>query len=90
MEGNGHYLACPMCHGKGQVHRSDIIEKLCDPELSRKIQTYLEEITHDMPDSRQVMEKAAAACGCPQPSEREREVHSWPATHLLWRRSPKE
>lgn len=88
---NGHYLACPMCHGKGQMHRSDILEKLCDPELGRKIQTYLQEITADMPDREHVLEEAAAACGCEHTTAREREVLSWPAKkQFLWRRSPKE
>ena len=81
MENTGKVL-CPMCHGDGHMNHSDVVRKLSDPELGRKIQVYLDEITHELPHSSQLLETAAAAKDC-------RELHPWPGNHPL-RRSPKE
>ncbi len=76
---NGRYVCCPMCHGKGQMHRADLVEYLSDPERDQKLQAYLQQITKEE-------EEAAKTV----PDDFEREVHSWPPKRMLWRRSPKE
>lgn len=85
MENTGKVL-CPMCHGNGHMNHSDVVRKLSDPELGRKLQDYLDEITHKLPHSGQLLETAAAATrDCREP----RELRPWPGNHPL-RRSPKE
>lgn len=82
---DGRYLCCPLCHGKGQMHRSELIERLSDPEHREKLRILLEELRD---------EEAKSLVPAPDdghdPNEFEREVHSWPPKRILWRRSPKE
>lgn len=86
---DGRYLCCPMCQGKGQIHRSELIEQLSDPERDRKLQALLEEITRQEEEAEKVPVEAASR-NEDAPGAFEREVHSWPPKRILWRRSPKE
>jgi hypothetical protein len=79
---NADKVLCPMCHGDGHMNYSEVVRKLSDPELGRKIQVYLDEITHELPHSGQLLETAAA-------TRDSRELRPWPGNHPL-RRSPKE
>jgi len=79
---NGRYVCCPTCNGKGQVHRSELIEQLSDPERDTKIQAYLQEFQAEEP-------QPAAEDRVPH-GDFDREVHSWPPKRILWRRSQKE
>lgn len=81
---HGRYLCCPLCQGKGQMHRSDLIQRLSDPHTADKLQALLEELKHQQEEERSLVTV---------PDDREdfeREVHSWPPRRILWRRSPKE
>ena len=80
---NGRYICCPLCNGKGQLHRSELSEILSDPQRDKKFQAYLRE-THQYDDASQATEPAAGS------TDFDREVHSWPPKRILWRRSPKE
>lgn len=81
----GHYLCCPLCQGKGQMHRSDLIERLSDPEQKEQLQALLQELKKQEEEEKLV----------PVPNDEddhafEREVYTWPPKRILWRRSPKE
>ena len=78
---NGRYVCCPTCNGKGQLHRSELIEQLNDPQRDAKIRAYLHQISEE---EQQHAEAAQAA------ADFDSEVHSWPPKRILWRRSPKE
>ncbi len=75
---NGRYVCCPLCNGKGQMHRSELAERLNDPQRDQKFRTYLQKTEG---------EHNAQPVGA---GDFDREVHSWPPKRILWRRSPKE
>ncbi len=79
---NGRYLCCPLCQGKGQMRRSELIERLSDPEMQEKFRGLLEQL-------REEEQKVLVPAG-DEHQDFEREVHSWPPRRILWRRSPKE
>ncbi len=85
--GNGHYVQCPLCEGKGQMHRSELVTKLADDQLPRKLADCLEQLAaKSEPGETASSERAAAS----EQSDFEHEVLSGPVTRILWRRSPKE
>ncbi len=79
---NGRYFCCPLCQGKGQMRRSELIERLSDPANQEKLRVFLQQLQEEEEkDLVPVSEDHDAF---------EREVHSWPPRRILWRRSPKE
>ena len=74
---NGRYVCCPLCNGKGQMHSSELAERLNDPQRDRKFHDYLRHF-----DADHAPQVAA--------QDFDSEVHSWPPKRILWRRSPKE
>lgn len=86
---DGRYLCCPMCQGKGQLHRSELIEQLSGPERDRKIRALLDKLSQEAEDTGQAPVGAASRNG-DSAGAFEQEVHSWPPKRILWRRSPKE
>lgn len=81
----GRYLCCPLCHGKGQMHRSELIERLSDPENEAHMEALLQQLKQQQGEEKLV----------PTPNDEddhafEHEVYSWPPRRILWRRSPKE
>lgn len=83
---NGRFLYCPLCQGKGQMHRSDLIRRLSDPRIHEQLEHLLADLQHQEEE-----ESAVAVPGNGGNHEAfEREVHSWPPRRILWRRSPKE
>jgi hypothetical protein len=82
VSGNGHYVQCPLCEGKGQMQESDLLARLNNKEL---LQTCREQLAAQR-ESRQ----AAAPAAVGAKSEFEKEVRHGPVTRILWRRSPKE
>ena len=83
----GRYLCCPLCQGKGQMHRSELIERLSDPVQREQLAALLQELKQQEEDEKSLV---------PTPNDEEdrdafqREVYSWPPKRILWRRSPKE
>jgi len=90
-QGNGHYVQCPLCEGKGQMHRSDLEAKLSDSELVSKLAAHVGPQAEASEAGGRAGEKVGtAAAGRSGPTDREREVLNGPWNKLLWRRSPKE
>lgn len=81
---DGRFLCCPLCQGKGQVERADLIERLSGPHNQEKLQALLEEL------KKQEHDDLIAVSHDGDRDAFEREVHSWPPRRILWRRSPKE
>ena len=79
------HLQCPLCQGRGEVRRSELIEFSSDPELKAKINASLDAVP-PIPDD------TAELVGAPsqEPRDFQKEVHSWNPRVLTWRRSPKE
>jgi len=71
---DGHYVLCPLCEGKGRMHRSELAAKLADHEVEARLTV-----------CRQQLVQAEAGAG-----DFKREVLKGPVTRILWRRSPKE
>jgi hypothetical protein len=80
--GNGHYVPCPLCEGKGQMHRSELAAKLADHDLQAKLAACREQLVKQ--DEGRQAETAEAA------KDFKQEVLKGPVTRILWRRSPKE
>ena len=80
---DGRYVCCPLCDGKGQLHRSELTERINHPELEQRLREYLKQIKKDEAET-------LVSVGAPTQSAYEREMHSWPPKRMLWRRSPKE
>ena len=80
---DGRYVCCPLCEGKGQLHRSDLTQRINDPKLVDTLHDYLQQIKKEL-------EQSLVTIGGPKDSAYEREMHSWPPKRMLWRRSPKE
>jgi len=81
-------LKCPLCHGHGQISRSEILEKLNDPQ---KISDYLADLRKAAPEvteRRRSLESVKP--GERRKSDFEREVHTWNSASDLWTRSNKE
>ncbi|HVP44741.1 MAG TPA: hypothetical protein VMS96_15025 [Terriglobales bacterium] len=83
----GRYLCCPLCQGKGQMHRSELIERLSDPTRREQLELLLQEL-------KQPQENENSPVPTPNDAKDseafQREVYSWPPKRILWRRSPKE
>ncbi len=86
---DGRYLCCPMCQGKGQLQRSELIEQLSGPERDRKFRALLDKLAQQAKEAEAAPVGAASGKG-DTPGAFEQEVHSWPPKRILWRRSPKE
>ncbi len=79
---DGRYLCCPLCQGKGQMHRSELIERLSDPANGERLRLFLQQLKEE--------EESALVPAAHGQDSFEHEVHSWPPRRILWRRSPKE
>lgn len=88
--GDGTYVQCPLCEGKGQLYRSDVVAKLTDKELPGKINSYLTKLYQAAEGKPEPQPAEPVTAGAPPQSEFEKEAHSWPMKRFLWRRSPKE
>jgi len=73
-------LKCPLCEGQREVLRSDIVERLTNPELRRRLDARIAEI----------LEATEMAGVGPKIRDFEKEVHTWNPTLPMWQRSPKE
>jgi hypothetical protein len=80
--GNGHYLPCPLCEGKGKMHRSELAAALANHAFESRLTACRRQLLN--PDESQQSETLAAA------KDFRQEVLKGPVTRILWRRSSKE
>jgi len=79
---DGHYVLCPLCEGKGKMHRSELAAKLADHEVEARLTACRQQLVK----AEAGRQSATAGTG----STFEQEVLKGPVTRILWRRSPKE
>ena len=72
-------VKCPLCEGQGEVLRSEMVERLTNPELRKRLDARIAEI----------LESETAGVG-PKIRNFEKEVHTWNPALPMWQRSPKE
>ncbi len=77
--GNGHYVPCPLCEGKGKMQPAELIAKLANHEIEAQLAACRE----------QLMKQEAGRTTDPE-QDFKQEVLKGPVTRILWRRSPKE
>ncbi len=80
-------LKCPLCHGRGQISRSEILEKFSD---SYKISAYVGELRKLVPLVDRRTGPQAPRPGGRRKMDFEHEVHTWNPSVDLWTRSNKE
>lgn len=80
-------LQCPLCEGRGELPEKEMLERLREKDLCRKIASYMDNI---------VEAEARVTPAEPAPGPKlvdprfQSDVNTWNLTHFLWRRSPKE
>jgi hypothetical protein len=78
---DGHYVLCPLCEGKGKMHRSELAAKLANHDVEAKLTACRQ----------QLAQAGASGPGAITETKNfEEEVLKGPVTRILWRRSPKE
>jgi hypothetical protein len=74
-------LKCPLCEGRGEIHKQALLDRLREKDFGKKVESYLSNIV----DAEQSEELGGL------PTEHgNKDVTAWNLTHFLWRRSPKE
>ena len=73
-------LKCPLCEGRGEMLRSEMVERLTNPDLRKRLDARMAEI----------LETGQLAGVAPKTRNFEKEVHTWNPTLPMWQRSPKE
>ena len=73
-------VKCPLCEGRGEVLRSELVQRFTNPELRRRLDARIAEI----------LEGSALAGVGTKVRNFEKEVHTWNPTLPMWQRSPKE
>jgi len=78
-------ICCPLCQGRSNLSRSELIDLLTDRDLRGKIERYLAELT-------QMSGACSTKSGTQEARTRDfqKEVHSWNPQVPMWNRSPKE
>ncbi|MGZ4819930.1 MAG: hypothetical protein ACXVZJ_14975 [Terriglobales bacterium] len=76
-----HVLKCPLCEGRGELPHKEMLERLSEKDLGRKLASYMDNFI--AADENEAEPEAAHA-------EFQQHVDVWNCTHFLWRRSPKE
>ena len=71
---------CPLCERQGEVLRSEVVERLANPGLRKRLDARIKEIL----EAGQMPEVG------PKARNFEKEVHTWNPTLPMWQRSPKE
>lgn len=81
-------LKCPLCHGHGQVSRSEILDHFGD---ANKMEAYVTELRQAVPELRDRRQGPQVPTpGGKRKTDFEREVHVWNPATDLWTRSNKE
>ena len=73
-------VKCPLCEGRGEVLRSEMVERFTNPELRKRLDARIAEI---------LAASHMAEVG-PKVRNFEKEVHTWNPALPMWQRSPKE
>jgi len=81
-------LKCPLCHGHGQISRSEMVKKLSDPQAISAYIADLRKVAPEVIERRCTPEMVKP--GGKRKSDFEREVHTWNPASDLWTRSNKE
>jgi len=77
---NGDLLKCPLCEGRGELHKAELLERLSEKDLGSKVANFMSIVEAEQKESMHGV-----------PSEQvKKDVTTWNLTHFLWRRSPKE
>ena len=79
-----HLLKCPLCEGRGELPQKEMLDRLSEKDLGRKLASYVNNFV--MADDKEVEPQTKQTA---QP-DFQRHVDMWNCTHFLWRRSPKE
>jgi len=79
---NGRYLVCPLCEGKGKMHRSELAASLANHAFEARLADCRRQLLG--PDESLQNDEPT-----PEKSFRQ-EVLKGPVTRMLWRRSSKE
>ncbi|HUN90042.1 MAG TPA: hypothetical protein VMU28_14685 [Terriglobales bacterium] len=74
-------LQCPICEGRGEIEKEELLARLGEKDLGRKVRTYLS----DFVDAECKEELKGG-----EPGEAKHTAKAWNLTHFLWQRSPKE
>jgi len=77
---DGHYLICPLCEGKGKLHRSELVSRLANHEVEARLTACRQELVKTEGEREAIVETGTF----------HQEVVKGPATRILWRRSLKE
>ncbi|HWR15876.1 MAG TPA: hypothetical protein VN577_13700 [Terriglobales bacterium] len=72
-------LKCPLCEGRGELCKADLVDRLSEKDLGHKVENYMAIVEAETNESLH-----AAEAGTKE------SVTAWNLTHFLWRRSPKE
>jgi len=84
MAENHDLLRCPLCHGHGELLRSEVVEQHVNGELKLRIDAYLAEIIGpELPSELATIPPSGSR-------DFQKDVHSWNPQLPMWRRSPKE
>ncbi len=73
-------LKCPLCEGRGELRKADLVDRLSEKDLGRKVSSYLSIVEAEQKESLHGV----------SPQDAKENVTAWNLTHFLWRRSPKE
>ncbi len=73
-------VKCPLCEGRGELLRTEIVDRFNNPDLRKRLDARIAEI----------LEGSELAGVAPRPLNFEKAVHQWNPTLPIWRRSPKE
>jgi hypothetical protein len=73
-------VKCPLCEGQGEILRPELVERVTNPELRKRLDARLAEI----------LEASQMAGIGPKARNFEKEVHTWNPALPMWQRSPKE
>jgi hypothetical protein len=73
-------VKCPLCEGHGEVLRSEMVERLTNTELRKRLDARIAEI----------LESSEMAGVGPKVRNFEKDVHTWNPALPMWQRSPKE
>jgi hypothetical protein len=91
MAENNDVLRCPLCHGHGELRRTELEHWFADPDFRTVLEGYLIKFRPSPTDE----VSAGSACGCASQKTNgqgdfQKEVHRWNPELPIFRRSPKE